>query len=154
MPVTLPPGRARLSTNPLATGSPSCAKTMGIVPVAALAARVTGALAETDDVDLETHQLSRERGEAIEFSFCISPVNDEVLSLDVPKVTQTPPECLDASRNSGRGSTEESYPGHLCRLLRVGGHAKCKEHGAECNAKDFLTHCQLLRRNWSIGVLE
>src|SRR5882724_2927445 len=33
--------RARLATNPLATGSTSCAKTIGIVTVASLAARVT-----------------------------------------------------------------------------------------------------------------
>ena len=42
-----PPGRARLATKPLPTGSGSCAMTMGIVTVASLAARVTGGLAET-----------------------------------------------------------------------------------------------------------
>ena len=41
MPVTLPPGRARLATNPLPTGSGSCLMTMGIVLVASLAAWVT-----------------------------------------------------------------------------------------------------------------
>ena len=35
-----PPGRARLATNPLPTGSLSCVMTMGIVAVASLAARV------------------------------------------------------------------------------------------------------------------
>ncbi len=39
-PVMFPPGRARLATNPLPTGSGSCAMTMGIVEVASLAARV------------------------------------------------------------------------------------------------------------------
>jgi hypothetical protein len=42
-----PPGRARLATKPLPTGSGSCAMTMGIVTVASLAAPVTGGLAET-----------------------------------------------------------------------------------------------------------
>ena len=37
----LPPGRARLATNPLPTGSVSVAMTMGTVVVASLAARVT-----------------------------------------------------------------------------------------------------------------
>src|SRR5262245_31419417 len=40
MPVTLPPGRARLSTRPASTGlSPAPSKTMGIVLVALIAAR-------------------------------------------------------------------------------------------------------------------
>ena len=39
-PVMFPPGRARLVTNPLATGSPSCIITIGVVTLASLAARV------------------------------------------------------------------------------------------------------------------
>src|SRR5215472_1506448 len=38
-PVTLPPGRARLMTSPSVTGSPTVGKTMGMRPVACLAAR-------------------------------------------------------------------------------------------------------------------
>ena len=41
-PVTLPPGRARLATNRYATASPLPAKTIGIVVVACLAARIAG----------------------------------------------------------------------------------------------------------------
>lgn len=41
-PVTFPPGRARLLTSPWATGSPAVTMTMGIVAVAALAARTPG----------------------------------------------------------------------------------------------------------------
>jgi hypothetical protein len=43
-PVTLPPGRARLATRPLPTGSPATANTIGITDVACLAA-TTGAVA-------------------------------------------------------------------------------------------------------------
>ena len=39
-PVMLPPGRARLTTNPLRTGSGSAAMTIGIVAVASRAARM------------------------------------------------------------------------------------------------------------------
>jgi hypothetical protein len=39
MPVTFPPGRLMLSTSPILTGSPSITKTMGILFVAAFAAR-------------------------------------------------------------------------------------------------------------------
>src|SRR6516225_12321782 len=43
-PVRLPPGRARLATSPIATGSPPTKNTIGIVVVAALAASVAGVL--------------------------------------------------------------------------------------------------------------
>jgi len=35
-PVMLPPGRARLATKPLSTGSPTCENTIGIVRVSPL----------------------------------------------------------------------------------------------------------------------
>jgi hypothetical protein len=41
-PVRLPPGRDRLGTKPSRTGSSPVGKTMGIIVVAALAARVDG----------------------------------------------------------------------------------------------------------------
>ena len=41
-PVTLPPGRARLSTSPLPTGSPAAEKTIGIVAVACFEATISG----------------------------------------------------------------------------------------------------------------
>src|SRR3989454_4478247 len=43
-PVTLPPGRARLATMPLPTGSPAVANTIGITDVACFAARAGGVL--------------------------------------------------------------------------------------------------------------
>src|SRR6516164_8084570 len=46
-PVTLPPGRLRLSTRPALTGSSPVVKTIGIVDVAALAALVLDKLAPT-----------------------------------------------------------------------------------------------------------
>ena len=41
-PVMFPPGRARLAASPAPTGSITAATTMGIVPVACLAACVAG----------------------------------------------------------------------------------------------------------------
>src|SRR5439155_4047807 len=41
-PVMFPPGRARLATNPLPTGSPALAMTMGMVLVARWAAGIAG----------------------------------------------------------------------------------------------------------------
>ena len=57
MPVTLPPGRARLSTRPASTGSiPAPIITMGIVLVAFLAAWIARAPScYHDEINLETH---------------------------------------------------------------------------------------------------
>ena len=42
MPVTLPPGRARLATKPCSTASPTANMTIGIVDVACISARIGG----------------------------------------------------------------------------------------------------------------
>ena len=94
----LPPGRAKLATNPLPTGSLSWAITIGIVEVASLSGRVTAARRD-DDVHLETHQLGSELGQPIDLSVCRAPLDDDVLTLDIPKLAQTLAECLDAGRD-------------------------------------------------------
>ena len=71
--------------------------TMGIVAVASLAARGSCRTADDDDVYFETHEFGRKRGQAIEFSLCISILNDDIFPLDVAKLAQTLPECLDAA---------------------------------------------------------
>ena len=45
IPVTLPPGRLRLPTKPALTGSEAVVNTVGIVSVAAIAARIATSLA-------------------------------------------------------------------------------------------------------------
>ena len=61
---------------------------MGIVPVASLAARVT-ADRRDDDIDFETHELGRERRQAIEFSLCVAPFDNNVFPLHIPKLSQS-----------------------------------------------------------------
>ncbi len=61
--------------------------TMGIVAVASLAGRVAARATRDDDVDFETHKLRRERGETIEFSLCMSKLDDNILPLHVSKLT-------------------------------------------------------------------
>ena len=96
MPVTLPPGRARLSIKPASTGSvparphndgnrlgrihgrpnqrgPSCTKMVST---------------------LETHQLGRKLREPIPLPFRISILNDDVLSFDVAKLAQSQPNSF------------------------------------------------------------
>mgnify|MGYP001078260436 CR=1 FL=1 len=50
-----------------------------------------------NDVDPETHQLSRERGEAIAFPLGRKPIDAYVFSLNVVKLAQTLAESLDAA---------------------------------------------------------
>ena len=100
---------------------------MGIVIVAFLAARVGIGPAVTMTSTLRRTSSAASAGQAIEFSLCISPLNDNVFPLHVAKLAQTLPECLDAGRVSGKGaSTRISYPGDFRRLLRL-GHSHSKQ---------------------------
>ena len=67
-PVTLPPGRAKLSTKPVPTGSPATAKTIGMTDVACLAATI----AEFPDVTM-TSTLRRTYSAAISAKRSSSP---------------------------------------------------------------------------------
>ena len=60
-PVMFPPGRLSRGTMPLATGSPTPAKTIGIVRVSRWTAAVAGAPGCYDDVGFQADQLLRER---------------------------------------------------------------------------------------------
>ena len=67
-PVTLPPGRARLATRPLPTGSPATAKTIGMTDVACFAA-ATGAVPHVT----MTSTLSRTNSAAISAKRSLRP---------------------------------------------------------------------------------
>ncbi|MGE5307038.1 MAG: hypothetical protein ACM3TN_27345 [Alphaproteobacteria bacterium] len=53
-------------------------------------------MSPVETLRVKTKEL-RKRREAIEFSLCISPLDDNVFPLHVSKLAQTPPKCLDAS---------------------------------------------------------
>jgi len=57
IPVTFPPGRDRLETNPALTASATAGKTIGIVCVARFCRESRGRASGHDDVDLEPHEL-------------------------------------------------------------------------------------------------
>src|SRR5215475_9250988 len=76
-PLTLPPGRARLATMPVPTGSPATAKTIGMTDVACFAhaagedteltvrIRQASAVAhQAADIDKITHRIRRRQGVA------------------------------------------------------------------------------------------
>ena len=99
--------------------------TMGIVEVASLAARVTIGPAVTMMSTLRPTSSAASPGSAIEFTLCISPLNDNVFPLHVTKLAQPLPECLDTGRDRGSGSTSKiSYPRDFRRLLRLGADRK------------------------------
>ena len=73
--MTFPPGRARLATSPLPTGSPTLTMTIGIVPVACLAATTFCAAGAT-----MTSTLRRTRSAASAGSLSYRP-SDERCSI-------------------------------------------------------------------------
>ena len=145
-----PPGRARLATNPLATGSLSLVMTMGIVTVAALAGRVADGPAVT-----MTSTLRRTSSAASEGRRSSCPSADRhsmtmVFPLHVPQLAQALPECLGAGRHHGQGdSREESYPGDLRWLLRLGGERRGEEGEDQASARGG--RCPL--RSWATSEL-
>ena len=97
-PVIFPPGRARLETSPVPTGSAASANTMGIVALAFLAAKIARAGGD-DDVNFETDQFGCKVRQPFEFPFCISVLNDNVFPFDIAKLAQPLAKCFDPGRN-------------------------------------------------------
>ena len=87
-PVTLRPGRARLSAKPLATGSPIVMATIGIVAVARRAALVAGVAGGDDDLHLRLDQLAREQRQAFELALGEAPLDRQVAALGVAQLAQ------------------------------------------------------------------
>ena len=116
-----PPGRARLETSPVPTGSATAANTMGIVALAFLAAKRSAGAGGDDDVNFELDQFGCKVRQPFAFPFCISVLNDNVFSFDIAKLAQPLAKCFDPGRKEGRGGrAQNSYPGNSRRLLRLG----------------------------------
>ena len=93
--MTLQPGRARLATRPLPTGSPAAAKTMGMTDVACFAAT-------TDEVPSVTitSTLSRANSAAISAERSLRPspptkLDRDGATLDPPEFPQPLDKCVD-----------------------------------------------------------
>ena len=99
-PVILPPGRARLLTKPLPTGSPMAPMTMGIVVVAFCAARVAGVPPVTMTSTFRLYQFRRQVGKALVLvPFGKAPLDHQVLAFDVAELAHSPRECTEVCRN-------------------------------------------------------
>ena len=90
-PVMFPPGRARLSTSPTATGSPRLEKQLGSSWSRSwqLGLRVEGV---TRYVNLETDQLISQGGKPVELIVGVSRLESYILALDIAEFTETSPE--------------------------------------------------------------
>ena len=91
-PVMFPPGRARLSTSPAATGSPTLKKTMGIVLVAFLASHGSTRRGRDEHVNFETDQLLSQGGQPVELILGGSRLESYVLALNIAEFTELSPE--------------------------------------------------------------
>src|SRR5215469_13762286 len=81
-PVMLPPGCARLETNPLPTGSDTHANTVGIVRVSACNAAVAGVLMVTSASGFLLDQLPREQAHAVYASGAPAIIDTNAATVD------------------------------------------------------------------------
>ena len=95
VPVTFPPGRARLVTSSSATGSAMATATIGIVPVSCLAGRAAVVLNATMISGLRLTNSAASSAKLIRTPICISAFYGEVLSLRVPKFAQSLEEGVE-----------------------------------------------------------
>ena len=81
-PVTLPTGRLMLDTNPDLIGSLPLKKTIGIVCVAAFAARAAGRKLSGNDCDVIRYQFCRKRGQSIILTVSSTIFDADRLNID------------------------------------------------------------------------
>ena len=119
--MTFPPGRARLGTSPLVTGSPAAGKTIGEFLDRLLGRQGSDCASGHDDIDLERNQFGRKGGEALGLSLGITIFDHDVAALDVTEVTQFFKEGLLQVGIGGQVGRQEAYSSDLGRLLSFGG---------------------------------
>ena len=92
-PVTFPPGRARLATNPVPSGSADNANTIGMVVVTCLALSAPAEIRK-NDVDLKPDELGRDVG--IAFGMALSPAifDSDCFALDPTEFMKPLDECV------------------------------------------------------------
>ena len=116
IPVTLPPGRARLATRPAPTGSAAFVITMGMVVVAFFAANAARVRCGHDQINLKTNQVRRKLRQALTLLLGKPVLDGEILSLNPAKLAQLLPERLQedrATRSSAciQETYAEDFPG-------------------------------------------
>jgi len=81
---------------------------------------------------LQSYKLVGERCQTIEFTLCVSPLNDYVFPFHVTKLVKASPERLVTGRKCGMEIIrEKSNPRDFRRLLRFSANAKPKQQCAK-----------------------
>jgi hypothetical protein len=152
IPIMLPPGRAKLSTNPVATGSTLVTITMGIVLVACLATRSAGEAIMTSASTLSCTSSATRALDAFDLAFRVSVFDQYVFSLDVTEISQP---SLKRANDKPLGSSEKSDARDFPRLLSLDGRAKRQEYGAKSHIRNvnFYTHASSLSAHACIHLI-
>ena len=82
------PGRARLATNPLPTGSAILYHDNGNGGRRLLGSLNGGRCSGYDDIHFHLHQLCRQAGKALVLPLCPAVLDGNVLTLHVPELAQ------------------------------------------------------------------
>ena len=101
-PVTLPPGRARLSTSPVRNRVTRTRHNDRDCPGSFFGSQSIGSSRSDDDVNLETDEIGCEVREAIVSTLRIAVLDDDVLSLDPSEVAQTRRNACARARSGRR----------------------------------------------------
>jgi hypothetical protein len=133
--VTLPPGRARLGTSPLVTGSDTPAKTTGMALVARCAARAWGVPEVTMTSTLSATSSAARAGIRLGLSLGGSVFNHDSAALDVAEVTQSLEEGLPQLGNCGHVDRQVAYSSDLRRRLGSDGERRGEEAAARMATK-------------------
>ena len=115
-PVMFPPGRARVETNPLATGSPAGAITMGISLVARLAATTAGVREATMMSGLLRTRVCRQFRKEAYLSLRRPNFNLDVTAFDMAKFAQ---RLAIRPHQFWVGDKKHSNAGHALLRLRI-----------------------------------
>ncbi len=140
-PVIFPPGRARLATKPVPTGSLSCTMTMGIVEVASLAERVVVRPAETMMSTLRRTSSAASAGRRSSFPSAYRYSMTMFFPSTYPSSRRP---WRKASTRAGlmEGEVAFRYPirRDFRNLLRCNWKARRQEHSAKSQVKNFFNH--------------
>src|SRR5262249_49066711 len=150
-PVMLCPGRPRLSTKPLPTGSLDAAMTIGIVAVAFCAALITGVSPATMTSTLRctTSAASsarrptsppprprRQRGEAADLAAREPPFDREVAPFDVTELAHAQRERAEAAAFERLGALRQRHESHAPTALLLREGARPRADRRKCDRRN------------------
>ena len=109
-----------------------------MVVVAAFAANADGSRCDHDQINLKTNQVRRKLRQTLKLLLGKPVLDGDIFSFNPSKLAQLLPERLHEDRATRSSACiQETYAEDFFCLLRVGGTAKRKEHGAKCEGESI-----------------